>query len=129
MQATTAGEPNGPAGSRTSRGSAGRQVTPRRRHARRYRTLSVIVPVFNERNTVAEVLRRIRAVELPMQLEVVVVDDGSTDGTDKVLSVLQDSTVRVLTHRSNKGKGAAIRTGVEHGAGTTRAHPGRGSRV
>ncbi len=95
----------------------------------RYRTLSVIVPVFNERNTVAEVLRRIRAVELPMQLEVVVVDDGSTDGTDKVLSVLQDSTVRVLTHRSNKGKGAAIRTGVNTARRTTRAHPGRGSRV
>jgi len=83
----------------------------------RYRTLSVIVPVFNERNTVAEILRRIRAVDLPMQLEVVVVDDGSTDGTDKVLSVLQDSTVRVLTHRSNRGKGAAVRTGINTARG------------
>jgi len=83
----------------------------------RYRTLSVIVPVFNERNTVAEILRRIRAVDLPVQLEVVVVDDGSTDGTDKVLSVLQDSTVRVLTHRSNRGKGAAVRTGINTARG------------
>ncbi len=94
-----------------------------------YRTLSVIVPVFNERNTVAEILRRIRAVDLPMQLEVVVVDDGSTDGTDKVLSALQDSTVRVVTHPTNQGKGAAVRTGVEDGSGRARAHPGRRPRV
>ena len=82
-----------------------------------YRMLSVIVPVFNERNTVAEILRRIRAVELPMQHEVIVVDDGSTDGTDKVLSALQDSTVRVVTHRTNQGKGAAVRTGIETARG------------
>ena len=49
-----------------------------------YRLLSVIVPVFNERSTVAEVIRRIRAVELPFDIEVIVVDDGSSDGTDKV---------------------------------------------
>jgi glycosyltransferase involved in cell wall biosynthesis len=77
-----------------------------------YTTLSVVVPVFNERNTVAEILRRIRTVELPLQLEVVVVDDGSTDGTDKVLSALEDSTVRLVTHAVNKGKGAAVRTGL-----------------
>ena len=82
-----------------------------------YRMLSVIVPVYNERNTVAEILRRIRAVELPLQLVVIVVDDGSTDGTDKVLSVLEDSTVRVVTHGSNRGKGAAVRTGVETARG------------
>jgi glycosyltransferase involved in cell wall biosynthesis len=80
-----------------------------------FRSLSVIVPVFNERNTVAEIVRRMRAVTLPadLSLEVVVVDDGSSDGTDKVLGALEDSTVRVITHRSNSGKGAAIRTGLE----------------
>jgi glycosyltransferase involved in cell wall biosynthesis len=79
-----------------------------------YRSLSVIVPVFNERNTVAEIVRRMRAVTLPaeLELEVVVVDDGSSDGTDKVLAALEDSTVRVITHRGNKGKGAAISTGL-----------------
>ncbi len=78
-----------------------------------YRLLSVIVPVFNERTTVAEVIRRIRAVDLPLEREVVVVDDGSSDGTDKVLSALGDSTVRILSHRANAGKGAAVRTGME----------------
>jgi len=82
------------------------------RSAPEFRRLSVIVPVYNERNTVAEILRRIRAVELPLQLEVVVVDDGSSDGTDKVLSALQDSTVRVVTHQTNRGKAAAVRTGI-----------------
>ncbi len=78
-----------------------------------YRLLSVIVPVFNERTTVAEVIRRIRSVELPLEREVVVVDDGSSDGTDKILNAIGDSTVRVLSHGANAGKGAAIRTGLE----------------
>ena len=76
------------------------------------RLLSVIVPVFNERTTVAEILRRMRTVSLPMDLEIVVVDDGSTDGSDLVLAALGDSTVRVLRHDTNQGKGAAIRTGL-----------------
>jgi glycosyltransferase involved in cell wall biosynthesis len=62
---------------------------------------------------VAEVIRRIRAVSLPVDVEVVVVDDGSSDGTDKVLAALGDSTVRVINHPRNRGKGAAIRTGME----------------
>jgi len=77
-----------------------------------YHLLSVIVPVYNERVTVAEVIRRIRAVDVPVDVEVIVVDDGSSDGTDKVLSALGDSTVRTLTHPVNQGKGAAIRTGL-----------------
>jgi glycosyltransferase involved in cell wall biosynthesis len=77
-----------------------------------YATLSVIVPVYNERNTVAEVIRRIRAVDIPVTVDVVVVDDGSSDGTDKVLAAIQDSTVKVVNHRRNQGKGAAIRTGL-----------------
>ncbi len=80
--------------------------------APRYRSLSVIVPVYNERNTVAEIVRRMRAVELPLEREIVVVDDGSTDGTRQVLSQLADSTVHVVLHERNQGKGAAVRTGL-----------------
>ncbi len=75
--------------------------------------LSVIVPVFNERSTVAELLRRVRSVEVPLDVEVIVVDDGSSDGTDKVLTALGDSTVRVISHGVNRGKGAAVRTAME----------------
>jgi glycosyltransferase involved in cell wall biosynthesis len=85
--------------------------------AGRFRKLSVIVPVFDERNTVVEILRRMRAVELPVDLEIVVVDDGSADGTTDVLRQLADSTVRVITHPHNRGKGAAIRSGLAHVTG------------
>ena len=82
-----------------------------------YRLLSVIMPVFNERATVAEAIRRVRAVDVPLTLQVIVVDDGSTDGSDKVLGALEDSTVRVITHAKNQGKGAAMRTGIAAATG------------
>jgi glycosyltransferase involved in cell wall biosynthesis len=79
-----------------------------------YRTLSVVVPVYNECSTVAEIIRRAQASSVPLVIDVTVVDDASTDGTDKVLAALADSTVRVVTHEQNMGKGAAIRTALRH---------------
>jgi glycosyltransferase involved in cell wall biosynthesis len=83
------------------------------------RKLSIVVPVFNERNTLVEILRRMRAVELPdgIEREIIVVDDGSSDGTRDVLNQLGDSTVRVVMHEVNRGKGAALRTGFAHATG------------
>jgi glycosyltransferase involved in cell wall biosynthesis len=91
-----------------------RDTTPKK-----LRKLSVIVPVFNERNTVVEVLRRMRAVELPdgIEREIIVVDDGSGDGTRDVLRQLGDSTVRIILHKDNQGKGAAVRTGIDVASG------------
>ena len=82
-----------------------------------YTKLSVIVPVFNERNTVVEIMRRMRAVSLPIEREIILVDDGSSDGTRQVLEQLGDSTVRIVKHAANRGKGAAIRTGLEQVTG------------
>jgi len=84
-----------------------------------FRKLSVVVPVFNERNTLVELLRRVRSVDLPddIEREIVVVDDGSSDGTRDVLNQLSDSTVRVVLHDANRGKGAALRTGFAHATG------------
>lgn len=82
-----------------------------------YRTLTVIVPAYNERATVAEIIRRVRTAEVPLVVDVVVVDDGSTDGTAAILAALEDSTVRVVTHPANRGKGAAIRTGLQYAGG------------
>jgi glycosyltransferase involved in cell wall biosynthesis len=82
-----------------------------------YKKLTVIVPVFNERNTIAEITRRMRRVDLPVDREIIVVDDGSDDGTRAVLGQLEDSTLRVIHHDRNRGKGAAIRTGLSYATG------------
>lgn len=75
--------------------------------------LSLIVPAYNEAETIAPLLERVLAT--PTELEVVVVDDGSTDGTDEIVrSFAADPRIRVVTHEHNCGKGAAIRTGIKH---------------
>jgi len=70
--------------------------------------ISVIMPVFNEKETIEEVLRRIKNVKL--KKEIIVVDDYSTDGTRQLLKRINDKEIKVLFHSGNKGKGAAIRT-------------------
>jgi glycosyltransferase involved in cell wall biosynthesis len=94
---------------------AARDTTP----PPKIRKLTVVVPVFNERNTLVEILRRMRAVELPdgIEREIIVVDDGSDDGTRDVLRQLGDSTVRIVMHERNQGKGAAVRTAFAHATG------------
>jgi glycosyltransferase involved in cell wall biosynthesis len=82
-----------------------------------YKSLTVIVPVYNERNTVAEIVRRMRRVEMPVDVEIIMVNDASWDGTGEILKALEDSTVRVVHHPDNAGKGAAIRTGLAHARG------------
>ena len=78
--------------------------------------LSVVIPVYNERNTVLEVLRRVRACGLP--LEIILVDDGSTDGTRAILDGLRgDSDLRIIFHERNQGKGAALQTGFAQASG------------
>src|SRR6056297_3842361 len=75
--------------------------------------LSVIIAVFNEEDTVARVIERVRAVDLP--IEIIVVNDCSTDRTKEILdSYAGDGSVRVINHGVNSGKGAAIRTAREH---------------
>jgi glycosyltransferase involved in cell wall biosynthesis len=77
--------------------------------------LSVIVPVYNEAKTIEQVIIKIIAV--PIEKEIVVVDDSSTDGTDKILRSLRYDNLKVIHHTSNRGKGAAVLTGLEHAVG------------
>ncbi len=74
--------------------------------------ISVIVPVFNEKGTIQEVLRRIKNVKI--KKEIIVVDDYSTDGTRQLLKKIRDKEIKVIFHSHNKGKGAAIRTAQLH---------------
>jgi len=77
--------------------------------------LSVVIPVYNERQWIRELLRRVLAVPIPK--EVIIVDDCSTDGTRDVLRELESQTVRVLHQPQNRGKGAALRLGFRYATG------------
>lgn len=76
----------------------------------RDKILSVVMPVYNEKDTVLKIIEKV--LKLSMVKEIIVVDDGSTDGTRDVLkNAKHDSRVRVIFHEKNSGKGAALRTG------------------
>ena len=94
--------------------------------------LSIVMPVYNEIGTLAEIVRRVRAVKLAVEVgygiengsvvefdrEIVIVDDGSTDGTRDVLKKLEgEPDVIVALHERNHGKGEAVRTGLQHASG------------
>jgi len=81
------------------------------------KTLSIIVPVFNEQKTIEELLEKVRMIKLPqrIQKEIIVIDDASTDGTRKKLKDMESKFPRIkfLYHDQNRGKGAAVRTGLK----------------
>ncbi|NMC81151.1 MAG: glycosyltransferase family 2 protein [Chloroflexi bacterium] len=78
--------------------------------------LTVIIPVFNERDTIQEIVRRVNATGLVH--EIIIVDDGSTDGTRQCLEEMDGhQNVRAFFHAQNSGKGAAVRTGIENATG------------
>lgn len=81
--------------------------------------LSVLMPVYNERQTLSEILDQVRAVELPnIDKEIIVVDDGSTDGSREILADEQArGDLQIFYHDHNQGKGAAVRTAIEHATG------------
>jgi glycosyltransferase involved in cell wall biosynthesis len=79
--------------------------------------LSVVIPVYNEVNTVLSVIEQVRSTNLP--LEIIVVDDGSHDGTRELLTSLPPAPdLKLILHERNKGKGAALRTGFAQATGT-----------
>ncbi|MEV1286656.1 glycosyltransferase family 2 protein [Micromonospora sp. NPDC049679] len=79
--------------------------------------LSILMPVYNEEERIADALKQALAVDYPCEIELLVVDDGSRDGTSEVLGRTDDARVRVITHPRNAGKGAAIKTAVDSADG------------
>ncbi|MDO8623506.1 MAG: glycosyltransferase family 2 protein [archaeon] len=73
--------------------------------------LSVIIPVYNEKDTILEIIKQVNAVKLSK--EIIIVDDFSTDGTREILSKIKDKNIHVLFHEKNYGKSHAIRTGIK----------------
>jgi glycosyltransferase involved in cell wall biosynthesis len=84
--------------------------------------LSIIVPIYNERGTIKEILDRVAAVDLDLagmsvEKELVLVEDCSKDGTRELLAEVAPPGAKVVYHARNQGKGAAIRTGLAHATG------------
>lgn len=78
--------------------------------------VSIVIPVYNEVHTVREIVRRVKRTGIPT--EIVIVDDGSHDGTRDILRDLDgQDCVRVVLHPENRGKGAAVRTGIQNATG------------
>jgi len=77
--------------------------------------LSVIIPVYNEAKTIRQILEKINSVAIDK--EIIVVDDGSCDGTEKILRDIKYNNLKIIHHSSNRGKGAAFLTGIFHAQG------------
>ena len=77
--------------------------------------LSVIVPAYNEAKTIRQILEKINSVGIDK--EIIVVDDGSCDGTEKILEDIKYDNLKIIHHSSNRGKGAAFLTGLAHARG------------
>ncbi len=77
-----------------------------------YKLLSVIIPVYNEKSTISEIIEMVSAVELPIEMEIIVVDDGSTDGTVEILRSNSVKVANTYLTPVNVGKGAAVRIGL-----------------
>jgi len=84
-----------------------------------FKTISILIPVFNEVATLDTIVKRVCAADAGgLQKEIILVDDASTDGTDKILKDLgKNSDLKIFSHPFNRGKGAAIRTALESATG------------
>ena len=79
--------------------------------------LSIIIPVYNEKNTVNKIIQQVQDVELEMEKEIILIDDGSTDGTREILKNLEYPNVKVKLQEKNQGKGSALQTGFSLATG------------
>jgi len=76
--------------------------------------LSIVMPVFNEKNTIEEIISRIQSVDVGIKKEIILVDDCSNDGTREILEKIDQKNIKVYFHSKNQGKGAALQTGFSN---------------
>jgi glycosyltransferase involved in cell wall biosynthesis len=80
-------------------------------------TLSIIIPVYNEKKTINELLKRVQQVSIPLNKEIIIIDDCSTDGTTELLKQINQENVTVLFQEKNGGKGKAVKRGFQKSTG------------
>jgi len=79
--------------------------------------VSIIVPAYNEEKTIGNVLEKLNSLDFGLEKEIIVVDDGSTDTTRFVVEKFKNDSLKIISHRMNQGKGAAIKTGIQNSTG------------
>lgn len=79
--------------------------------------LSIVIPVFNEENTIKEIVRQVEAVALPLEKEIIIIDDCSTDGTREILKKFNQRQYKIIFREKNGGKGAALHDGFLRATG------------
>lgn len=82
-----------------------------------FRLITVVVPVYNEAATIRTSIESLLKAQLPLPVEILIIDDGSTDGSLQQISDLNNDSIRVHRHQRNLGKGAAVRTGIANARG------------
>jgi glycosyltransferase involved in cell wall biosynthesis len=82
-----------------------------------FKKISIIMPVYNEKDTIEKILRHVLEVDIGLEKEIIIIDDCSKDGTRKILEGLNNDQIKVLFHEKNRGKGAALRTGFSKATG------------
>jgi glycosyltransferase involved in cell wall biosynthesis len=84
--------------------------------AEKFRSISFVIPVYNEKNTIKPILNKIEKVDLGLEKEIIIIDDGSNDGSRRVIETLSGNYLKIF-HDFNKGKGAALRSGIKAASG------------
>jgi len=79
--------------------------------------ISIVIPIYNELETLTEILHRVESIELPFSKEIILVDDASIDGTRDIIEAIDATHVKKIFHSRNQGKGAAVRSGLENVSG------------
>lgn len=82
-----------------------------------YSKLSIVIPVFNEVETLTTIIQQVKAVSLEMEKEIILVDDCSKDGTTDLIKSMDDPQIKKIFHTVNQGKGAALRSGFQNATG------------
>ena len=84
-----------------------------------YKKLSIIIPCYNEKNSISEIINQVKNVDVSLEKEIIIVDDFSTDGTREILKKLQESgqEIRIFFNEKNMGKGYSLRDGFRHATG------------